>query len=185
MAGYADDTTIYAVIPRPILRPQVMKSLNQYIAAIHSKCLMWHRRLNPKKTKSMVVIRSRPYAPGYKDLLLVVLSLRRWEVGIFLRYPSTRNWRLRLVCVKLHRRQPGVCGVRRTRKLFDCPRVLKSGFNAYVLSNAENWAPAWMSSAECYLSCVCSIRLITEWTTLCMSICTISLQLVILELQLL
>ena len=31
---YADDTTIYAVITRPLSRPQVMESLNQDLAAI-------------------------------------------------------------------------------------------------------------------------------------------------------
>ena len=36
MFGYADDTTIYTVIPRPISRPQVMELLNQELAAIYS-----------------------------------------------------------------------------------------------------------------------------------------------------
>ena len=50
IVGYADDTMIYAVIPRPLSRSQV--------------------RLNPKKTKSMVVSRSRTSAPGYGELTL-------------------------------------------------------------------------------------------------------------------
>ena len=37
---------------------------------------------------------------------------------------------------------------RRARKLFERPRVLKSSFNAYVLSNLEYCAHMWMSSAE-------------------------------------
>ena len=84
--------------------------------------------------------------------------------------------------------------VRRAGKLFACPRVLKNYFNAYVLFSLENWASVWMSSAESHLSfldsivrrrkgcvrpsfvvwgtegrsvpCVCSIRCITERTTL-------------------
>ena len=39
IVGYADDTTIYVVIPRPLARPQVMKLLNQNLAAINSWCL--------------------------------------------------------------------------------------------------------------------------------------------------
>ena len=54
---YADDTTIYAVVPRPLSRPHVMESLNQDLAAINSWCL-WHMRFSPKKTKFMVVSRS-------------------------------------------------------------------------------------------------------------------------------
>ena len=51
IVGYTDDTirTIYAVIPRPLSHPQVMESLNQDLAAINSRCLKWHVRLNSKK----------------------------------------------------------------------------------------------------------------------------------------
>ena len=34
--GYADDTTVYAVILRTLLRPQVMALLNQDLTAIDS-----------------------------------------------------------------------------------------------------------------------------------------------------
>ena len=67
MVGCADDTAIYAVLPRLFLRPRVKKSLNQDLATIYSFRLMWHIKLNPKKTKSMMVSRSRTYAFGYGD----------------------------------------------------------------------------------------------------------------------
>ena len=57
--------TIYAVIPEPLSRPH-----EGIVAAIDSWCLKWHMRPNPKKTKSMVVNRSRTSAPGYGDLTL-------------------------------------------------------------------------------------------------------------------
>ena len=38
IVGYAGDTTIYAVIARPLTRPQVMESLNQDLATINSWC---------------------------------------------------------------------------------------------------------------------------------------------------
>ena len=44
--GYADDTTVYAVIPRPLSCPQVMDSINQVLTAINSWCLKWHMRFN-------------------------------------------------------------------------------------------------------------------------------------------
>ena len=47
--------------------------------------------------------------------------------------------------------------VRRAGKLFDCSRVLKACFNAYVLSNLEYHAPVWMSSAESHLSFLDSV----------------------------
>ena len=53
--GYADNNKIYAVFPRPLSRPQMMKSLNHDLVAIYSWCLKYHMRLNHKKTKSMVL----------------------------------------------------------------------------------------------------------------------------------
>ena len=47
IAGYADDTVIYAFFPRLLLLPQVLESRNQNLAAIDSWCLKWQMRLNP------------------------------------------------------------------------------------------------------------------------------------------
>ena len=55
IVGYANDTTIYAVIRTQHSCPQVMKSLNQDLASIEPWCLKWHMRLNSKKAKSIVV----------------------------------------------------------------------------------------------------------------------------------
>ena len=55
MVGYEDDTTIYAVTRRPLSRPQVTDLLNRDLLAVHSWCFNWQLRLNPNKTKTMVV----------------------------------------------------------------------------------------------------------------------------------
>ena len=45
-----------------------MDLLNQELAAIYYWCLKWHRRLNPKKAKSMVVSCSRISVLSYDEL---------------------------------------------------------------------------------------------------------------------
>ena len=70
IVGYADDATIYAVIPRPLSRPRAMESLNQDLAGINSWGLKWYMRFNPKKTKSTVVSRPQTIASSYGDLTL-------------------------------------------------------------------------------------------------------------------
>ena len=138
IVGCSDDTSIYAVIPRSLLRPQVMESLNQYLAAIDTWRLKWHMRLNPKNTKSMVVNGFQSYSPGYGDLILsgvelaAVRSLR--NSGVTLDCKLTFETHLR-EDVSNASRSLGV--VRHARKLFDCSRALKSCFNAYVLSSQE------------------------------------------------
>ena len=52
--------------------------------------------------------------------------------------------------------------VRRVRKLFDCPRVPKGCFNAYVLSSLKYCASAWLSSAESHWCLLHSIVRIME-----------------------
>ena len=77
IVSYADDTTIYAVIFRQLLRSEVMKSLNQDLAEINSWCLKWHMKLNPKKTQVMVASRSWFITTGYGDLTLGGAELER------------------------------------------------------------------------------------------------------------
>ena len=61
--GYAYNTTIYVVIPRPLSHSQVMISLSQDLVTIISWCLKWHMRLNPKK--------QNPWLAGLGPLLFV------------------------------------------------------------------------------------------------------------------
>ena len=74
---------------------------------------------------------------------------------------------MRLIGRKLCQRQPIVCEVgRRAGKLFDCQRVLKSCFNAYVVLSLYYCTPVWMSSGESHLglldSIVCSAERLYE-----------------------
>ena len=84
--------------------------------------------------------------------------------------------------------------VRQAEKLFNCPRVLKSCFNAYVLFSFQCgcrrlsliwvcWIVLFAVRKDCMrmsfvvwgtegwsVPCVCCIRFITEWTTIWMGI---------------
>ena len=133
---YADDTTIYSVFPRPLSRSEVLESRSQDLAAKDSWCLKWHTRPSFKKTKSMVVNRSRIYAPGYGHVTFgdaevkVVKNLH--ILAVTLDSKLTFKTYLREIVSKAARNL-GV--MRRAGKLFDCLCVLKSCFNGYVLSN--------------------------------------------------
>ena len=155
----------------------------------------------------MVVSRSRTYAPGYGDLTIAGAQLEERRTFCFLEYPlSLSDFWDSFACICVEGSQK-FWVVRRAKKLFDSPRDVKNCFNAYVLSNLEYRALVWLLSTESHLSLlnrlvrraerlcefavwntegssvpwVYSIRFITERTTLCMSICIILLQLVIVE----
>ena len=112
-----------------------MESLNLNLVAIHSWCLKWHMRLNPKKTKSMAVSRFRTIAPGHGDLTIAGDELEEVKglriLGVILNSKLVFETYL-LEVVSTAARSLRV--VRRAGMIFDSPRILKSYFNAYVLS---------------------------------------------------
>ena len=57
--SYADDTTLYADISFPSNRNAVAESLNRDLLKIQEWCTTWGMKLNPDKTHSIIVSRSR------------------------------------------------------------------------------------------------------------------------------
>ena len=76
MVGYAHNTTIYAVIPRLLSRPQV-ESLNRNLGSNPLLVFEVAHEANPKQMKSKVISRPRTYAPGYGDLTLGSTELEK------------------------------------------------------------------------------------------------------------
>ena len=145
--------------------------------------------------ESMVVSRSRTIASRYDDLTLCGAELEEAKNLQILEVTLDSKLRfethLRVVVLKAAKRLRFV-GL--AEKLFDCPRVLKSFFNSYILSSLEYCASVWMSSRSlicvCWIVlfaaqkscvrmtfvvclterrsvlCVCTMTFITEWTTL-------------------
>ena len=73
--AYADDTSLYAHIPSPVLRPRVSDSLTEDLNKIHAWCLQWGMKLNPIKSKEMIVSRSRTLLPEHPRLLINGISI--------------------------------------------------------------------------------------------------------------
>ena len=57
MFNYADDSTLVAVVKSPGDRQRVAESLNRDLVAVSEWCRRWNMRLNPTKTKIMIVSR--------------------------------------------------------------------------------------------------------------------------------
>ena len=59
LIGYADDSTLMAVLPSPGLRVAVAESLISDLGRVSEWCDLWGMKLNASKTKTMIVSRSR------------------------------------------------------------------------------------------------------------------------------
>ena len=53
--GYADDSTLVAVVPSPGERVSVSESMNRDLNRVSVWCNLWGMKLNGSKTKSMIV----------------------------------------------------------------------------------------------------------------------------------
>ena len=58
LIGYADESTLIAVVPSPGVRVAVAESLSRDIIEVSELCDLWGMKLNASKTKTMIVSRS-------------------------------------------------------------------------------------------------------------------------------
>ena len=63
LIGYADDSTLMAVVPSPDARVAVAESLNRDLVRMNAWCDLWGKKLNACKTKTMIVSRSPTVHP--------------------------------------------------------------------------------------------------------------------------
>ena len=63
LIGYADDSTLMAVVPSPGARVTVAESLNHDFVRVNVWCALWGMKLNASKTNTMIVSRSRTMHP--------------------------------------------------------------------------------------------------------------------------
>jgi hypothetical protein len=70
LVNYADDSTLSAVVRSPADRPYVAASLNVDLACSSEWCWVWNMKLNPAKTKTFTISRSRTNLPLHGELLL-------------------------------------------------------------------------------------------------------------------
>ena len=59
LIGYADDSTLMAVVPSPGVRVAVAESLIRDLGRVSEWCNLWGMKLNASKTKTMMDSRSR------------------------------------------------------------------------------------------------------------------------------
>ena len=63
LIGYADDSTLMAVVPSPGVRVAVAESLIPNLGRVSEWSDLWGMKLNASKTKTMIVSRSRTMHP--------------------------------------------------------------------------------------------------------------------------
>ena len=70
LIGYAEDSTLMAVVPSPGIRVAVAESLTCNLGRVSEWCDLWGMKLNASKTKTMIVSRSHTMHPQSPPLTI-------------------------------------------------------------------------------------------------------------------
>ena len=70
LIGYADDSTLMAVVSSPGVRVSVAESLISDLGRVSEWCDLWLMKLNASKTKTMIVSRSLTMHPQLPPLTI-------------------------------------------------------------------------------------------------------------------
>ena len=157
LIGYADDSTLMAVVPSPGARITVGDSLNRDLVRVNAWCDLWGMKLNASKTKTMIVSRPRtmhPQSPPltidgtvmkeYDDLDIFDLWVDLWVDLDKLTFQKhirsvSRGASLRLGILK------------KSWRVFHDKLLIGRCFWGFVLPVLEYCSAVWCSAAETHL----------------------------------
>ena len=152
LVAYADDATLLAVVPSSDKRSVISNSLNRDLAKISEWCRMWGMKMNPNKTQSMIVSRSRTLQPQHPDLFIDNVPLTTSDsfkiLGVT--FDSKFTFESHLCSVSsMIAQKLGL--LRKAYKIFSDPCILLKCFNSFILSCFEYCSPVWLSAADSHL----------------------------------
>ena len=121
--GYADDSTLLAIIPSPKSRVMVACSLIRDLVRLQAWCTVWGMLLNLVKTKAMLLSRSRTKLTSEKHLRFIVSSAVQ-KIGV----------------------------LRRARNIYQDGDIVARCFWSLLLPILEYCSPVWSSAVDGHLN---------------------------------
>ena len=153
LVSYADDATLLARIPSPNMRSDVNESLNRDLSKISTWCNLWAMRLNPNKTQSMTVSRSRTVFPPHPDLLVGNTSLNFCEffkiLGVMFDSKFTFERHIHSISSSVAQKF-GL--LRKSFRIFGDHDILLRCFNSFILPCLEYCSSVRFSAADSILN---------------------------------
>ena len=152
LVSYADDATLLARTPSPNMRSDITESLNRDLSKISTWCNLWGMRLNPYKTQSMIVSRSRTVFPPHPNLSVGSTSLNSCDsfqiLGVMFDSKFTFE---RHKCSISSSVTQKIGLLTKSFRIFGDQDVLLRCINSFILPCLEYCSPVWSSAAESHL----------------------------------
>ena len=151
--GYADDSTLIAIIPSPKHRVSVACSLIGDLVRQHAWCELWGMLLNLSKTKAMLLSRSRTIHPQHPDISINDTILENVSelriLGLIFDTKLTFEKHIRSV-VSSAVQKLGI--LRLTWSIYQDADIVARCFWSLILPVVEYCSPVWSSAAEGHLN---------------------------------
>ena len=152
LIGYADDSTLIAIVPSSGLRVAVAESLSRDLVKVSEWCDLWGMKLSASKTKTMIVSRSRTMHPQSPALTIGGTVLKETEDLVILRVTFgskiTFEKHLRSVSRAAFQRL-GI--LRKSWQVFHDGLLLERCLSGFVLPVLKYCSAGWCSAADTHL----------------------------------
>ena len=152
LIGYADNSTLMAVVPSPGVKVAVAESLIRDLGRVSEWCDLWGMKLNASKTRTMIVSRSGATHSQSPPLTIVGTVLKEFDdlviLGVTFDSKLTFEKHLRSVSRAASQRL-GI--LRKFWKVFHDRSLLGRCFRGFVLPVLEYWSAVWCSTADTHL----------------------------------
>ena len=148
LLGYADDSTLMAVVPSPGVRVAVTESLIRDLGMVSEWCDLWGMKLNVSKTKTVIVSRSHTMHPQSSPLTIGGTVLKESDdLVIFgVTFDSKMTFEMHLCSVsRAASHRLGI--LRKPWRVFHDRLLLGRCFRGFVLPVFEYCSAVWCSAA--------------------------------------
>ena len=152
LIGYADDSTLIAVVPSLGLRVAVAESLSRDLVKVNEWCDIWGIKLNASETKNMIVSRSRTMHSQSPALTIDGTVLKESDdlviLGVTFDSKMTFEKHLRSIS-RAASQWLGILG--KSWQVFHDRPLLGRCFRCFVLPALEYCFAVWCSAADTHL----------------------------------
>ena len=152
LIGYADDSTLMAIVPSLGARVTVAESLNRDLVRANAWCDLWGMKLNASNTRTMIVSRSRTMHPQSPPLTIDGTVLKESDdLDIFrVTFDSKLTFEKHLRSVpRATSQRHGI--FRMSWWVFHDKLLIGRCFCCFVLPVLEYCSAVWCSAADTHL----------------------------------
>ena len=150
--AYADDTTIYVIIPKAGDRVIAAEKLNRDLAFIRTWCAQWGMELNATKTKSILFGRSRTMLPEHPDLFIGNNAIGSEEklklLGVWFDSKLTFECHIRAIAQSVSKK---IGILRKCWQTYQENSIVLNCFYSFILPFFEYCSAIWRSAAPSHL----------------------------------